>query len=67
MALSLAHFTLLAVGRTDDEADVLIDSLRGRATMPTETFAAMQTRELEAVLEPGRRRRAGQGRDAAVS
>ncbi len=50
VALSLAHFTLLAVGRTDDEADVLIDSLRGRATMPTETFAAMHTRELEAVL-----------------
>ena len=50
VALSLAHFTLLAVGRTDDEADLLIDSLRGRATMPTETFAAMQTRELEAVL-----------------
>jgi CPA2 family monovalent cation:H+ antiporter-2 len=50
VALSLAHFTLLAVGRTDDEADVLIDSMRGRATMPTETFAAMHTRELEAVL-----------------
>jgi CPA2 family monovalent cation:H+ antiporter-2 len=50
VALSLAHFTLLAVGRTDDEADILIDSLRGRATLPTETFAAMQTRELEAVL-----------------
>jgi CPA2 family monovalent cation:H+ antiporter-2 len=50
VALSLAYFTLLAVGRTDDEADMLIDSLRGRATLPTETFAAMHTRELEAVL-----------------
>jgi len=57
--LSLAHFTLLAVGRTDDEADVLIDSLRGRATQPTETFAAMQTRELEAVLS--RTSREGRG------
>jgi CPA2 family monovalent cation:H+ antiporter-2 len=59
VALSLAHFTLLAVGRTDDEADLLIDSLRGRATQPTETFAAMQTRELEAVLS--RASRGGRG------
>jgi K+:H+ antiporter len=57
VALSLAHFTLLAVGRTDDEADFLIDSLRGRATLPTETFAAMHTQELEAVLS-----RASRGR-----
>jgi CPA2 family monovalent cation:H+ antiporter-2 len=57
VALSLAHFTLLAVGRTDDEADLLIDSLRGRATQPTETFAAMQTRELEAVLGRASRER----------
>jgi hypothetical protein len=48
VALSLAHFTLLAVGRSDDEADALIDSMRGRATLPTETFAALQTREMEA-------------------
>jgi CPA2 family monovalent cation:H+ antiporter-2 len=50
VALSLAHFTLVAVGRTDDDADMLIESMRGRATLPTETFAALQTRELEAVL-----------------
>jgi len=55
VALSLAYFTLLAVGRTDDEADILIDSLRGRATLPTETFAAMHTRELEAVLSKSKR------------
>ena len=61
VALSLAHFTLLAVGRTDDEADILIDSLRGRATMPTETFAAMQTRELEAVLGRASRERLKEG------
>ena len=59
VALSLAHFTLIAVGRTDDEADLLIDSLRGRATLPTETFAAMQTRELEAVLSRASRERPG--------
>jgi len=57
VALSLAYFTLIAVGRTDDEADFLIDSLRGRATLPTETFAAMHTQELEAVLS-----RASRGR-----
>jgi hypothetical protein len=38
------------VGRTDDEADSLIDSIRRRATLPTETFAAMQTREFQAAM-----------------
>jgi CPA2 family monovalent cation:H+ antiporter-2 len=50
VALSLAHYSLLAVGRTDDEADSLIDSIRRRATLPTETFAAMQTREFQAAM-----------------
>jgi CPA2 family monovalent cation:H+ antiporter-2 len=50
VALSLAHYTLLAVGRSDDEADSLIDSIRRRATLPTETFAAMQTREFRAAM-----------------
>ena len=50
VALSLAHYTLLAVGRSDDEADALIDAMRGRATMPTETFAAMRTREFRAAM-----------------
>ena len=50
VALSLAHYTLVAVGRSDDEADALIDAMRGRATMPTETFAAMQTREFRAAM-----------------
>jgi voltage-gated potassium channel Kch len=49
-ALSLAHFSLLALGRTDDEADTVIDSLRGAPTRPTETFAAMPTTEFEAFL-----------------
>jgi len=53
VALSLAHFALTAVGRTDDDADMLVDSLRRKATMPTETFAAMQTREYQAALHGG--------------
>jgi CPA2 family monovalent cation:H+ antiporter-2 len=35
-ALSLAHYSLLALGRTDDEADLLIDSMR--ATNYTSTY-----------------------------
>jgi CPA2 family monovalent cation:H+ antiporter-2 len=50
VALSLAHYALTAVGRTDDDADMLIDSMRRRATLPTETFAAMQTREFQAAM-----------------
>jgi len=50
VALSLAHYTLVALGRSDDEADALIDAMRGRATMPTETFAAMKTREFRAAM-----------------
>jgi CPA2 family monovalent cation:H+ antiporter-2 len=53
VALSLAHYVLTAVGRTDDDADMLIDSMRRKATMPTETFAAMQTREFQAALRMG--------------
>jgi CPA2 family monovalent cation:H+ antiporter-2 len=54
VALSLAHYTLIAVGRNDDEADMLIEAMRGRATMPTETFAAMRTREFQAAIGPGK-------------
>jgi CPA2 family monovalent cation:H+ antiporter-2 len=35
-ALSLAHYSLVALGRTDDEADLLIDSMR--ATNYTSTY-----------------------------
>jgi CPA2 family monovalent cation:H+ antiporter-2 len=57
VALSLAHYTLVALGRSDDEADALIDAMRGRATMPTETFAAMRTREFRTAMgiAPGAR------------
>ena len=54
VALSLAHYSLIAVGRSDDEADMLIEAMRGRATMPTETFAAMRTREFQAAIGPGK-------------
>ncbi|PYP76919.1 MAG: sodium:proton antiporter [Gemmatimonadetes bacterium] len=50
VALSLAHYTLTVVGRSDDEADALIDAMRGRRTMPTETFSAMRTREFRAAM-----------------
>lgn len=49
-ALSLAHFTLQALGRTDDEADMVIDSLRHVKIQPTETFAALHTREFRAMM-----------------
>lgn len=63
VALSLAHYTLVAVGRSDDEADALIDAMRGRATMPTETFAAMRTREFRAAMgiTPGQKAVNGKG------
>jgi monovalent cation:H+ antiporter-2, CPA2 family len=44
-ALSLAHYALLALGRSDDEADALVSVLRGEATAPTETFKMFATRE----------------------
>jgi CPA2 family monovalent cation:H+ antiporter-2 len=55
VALSLAHYALTAIGRSDDDADLLIDAMRRGATMPTETFASMHTRELQAILAEDRR------------
>jgi monovalent cation:H+ antiporter-2, CPA2 family len=49
-ALSLAHFTLQALGRSDDEADDVIDAMRSMRIAPTETFAAMQTKEFRAIM-----------------
>ena len=51
-ALSLAHFTLQALGRSDDEADIVIEGMRSHATRPTETFAALATREFKAMMAP---------------
>jgi monovalent cation:H+ antiporter-2, CPA2 family len=49
-ALSLAHFTLQTLGKTDDEADAVIDSMRNAGIQPTETFATMHTREFRAMM-----------------
>jgi CPA2 family monovalent cation:H+ antiporter-2 len=49
-ALSLAHFTLQTLGRTDDEADAVIESMRHATLQPTETFATLHTREFRAMM-----------------
>jgi CPA2 family monovalent cation:H+ antiporter-2 len=49
-ALSLAHYALLAIGHSDDEADGLVSVLRGEATAPTETFKSLATREFQAFI-----------------
>jgi hypothetical protein len=41
------------VGKTDDEADSLVDGMRRQATAPTETFKALQTQEFQ-TLSRGR-------------
>ena len=49
-ALNLAHYMLLTLGRTDDEADHIVNSIRSAATPPTETFHALPTREYRAMM-----------------
>ena len=49
-ALSLAHFALQALGRSDDEADWIIAALRGAPTRPTEMFNTLPTSEFEALI-----------------
>ncbi len=49
-ALSLAHFTLQTLGRTDDEADTVIESMRQTTLQPTETFATLHTREFRVMM-----------------
>lgn len=48
-ALSLAHYALQTLGSTDDEADVVIDAMRGVGTSPTEMFTSLPTKEYEAL------------------
>ena len=50
-ALSLAHYTLQALGKSDEEADAVIDAMRHATIAPTETFAAIHTREFRAMME----------------
>jgi CPA2 family monovalent cation:H+ antiporter-2 len=49
-ALSLAHYALLMLGSSDDEADHVVASLRARSTALTETFTALTTQEHQALL-----------------
>jgi CPA2 family monovalent cation:H+ antiporter-2 len=51
-ALSLAHYSLMALGRPDDDADIIIGSMRDRPTAATETFKIGMTTELRAPAAP---------------
>ena len=53
-ALSLAHYALQTLGSTDDEADVVIDAMRGVGTSPTEMFTSLPTQEYEALARMSR-------------
>ena len=53
-ALSLAHYALQTLGSTDDEADVVIDSMRGVGTSPTEMFTSLSTQEYQSLARTGR-------------
>ena len=52
-ALSLAHYSLLALGRADDDADLIVGAMRDRPTAATETFKIGMTTELRAPATPG--------------
>ena len=52
-ALSLAHYALQAVGKTDDEADWLVSAMRGQPTAPTQTFESLPTQEYQALARMG--------------
>jgi monovalent cation:H+ antiporter-2, CPA2 family len=52
-ALSLAHFALTVLGRDDDEADVVVEAMRGQPTKPTEMFSALATQEYRSLLGGG--------------
>ena len=53
-ALSMAHYALLTLGSTPDDADLVIASLRGQRTAPTETFSALPTQEYQALARSSR-------------
>ena len=53
-ALSMAHYALLTLGSTADEADQVIASLRGLPTAPTETFQTLPTQEYQALAKMAR-------------
>ena len=51
-ALSLAHYSLQTLGRTDDQADMVINAIRSAPIASTETFPALYTREFRAMMSP---------------
>ncbi len=53
-ALSLAHYALQTLGSTDDEADVVIQAMRGVSTTPTEMFTSLSTQEYQSLTRTGR-------------
>jgi CPA2 family monovalent cation:H+ antiporter-2 len=53
-ALSMAHYALLTLGSTPDEADQVVASLRGQPTAPTETFRSLPTLEYQALARVSR-------------
>ena len=53
-ALSMAHFALLTLGSSPDDADFVISSLRGLPTSPTETFKSLPTQEYQALARMSR-------------
>jgi CPA2 family monovalent cation:H+ antiporter-2 len=53
-ALSMAHYALLTLGSSTDEADHVIESMRGMRTAPTETFTSLPTQEYQALARMAR-------------
>jgi CPA2 family monovalent cation:H+ antiporter-2 len=53
-ALSMAHYALLTLGNSPDDADHVIASLRGQPTAPTETFKSLPTQEYQALARNSR-------------
>jgi CPA2 family monovalent cation:H+ antiporter-2 len=52
-ALNLSHFALIALGRSDDEADWIVGLLRGMPIAPTETFRSLATQEFRSMTGNG--------------
>jgi CPA2 family monovalent cation:H+ antiporter-2 len=53
-ALSMAHYALITLGSTPDEAEQVVASLRGQPTAPTETFKSLPTLEYQALARISR-------------
>jgi CPA2 family monovalent cation:H+ antiporter-2 len=51
-ALSLAHYSLMALGRSDDDSDMIVGSMRDRPTAATETFKIGMTTDFQVPAAP---------------